>query len=451
MYNEFDKSVNPIPDEREEPIVSDPANEPTAEEPIINEPVIDEPHPQPTYVWNPDGFETDTVNRPIYNECVKKEKKHRSGFRRFMTAALALVFVASLGFGAGVTLSSKSNIKLNLSQHSRPTDNTAITNYIPSSHGTLSVVDIAKKAGPAVVGVINTQRVMTFFGSHAEQQGGGSGIIISEDGYVITNAHVVENSTNLTVVLNAGTKEYPATLVGADAKTDLAVIKIEETNLPTIEIGKSSELEVGEIAVAIGNPLGQEFAGSVTVGYISALNRAVNIQNRQYNLIQTDAAINPGNSGGALLNDHGQLVGINSIKINAGGYEGMGFAIPIDEAMPIIEELISGDGYIKDRPVIGINPREINEQMSQMYDLPVGIYVIEVSPFSAAELAGIRTGDVIIKADGEPVLTVQELNRLRDKHKAGEEMVLDIVRDRANISITVILGEEKPATNVPMR
>ena len=211
-------------------------------------------------------------------------------------------------------------------------------------------MDIAKKAGPAVVGVVSKITTTTYFGLSQEQEGGGSGIIINSDGYIITNQHVINGATTVKVVLNNG-KEYDAKLIGQDRKTDLAVIKIEETNLPTAELGQSSALEVGELAVAIGNPMGLEFAGSVTAGVISALNRTMTVDGRQYTLIQTDAAINPGNSGGALVNKYGQVIGINTVKIGASGYEGMGFAIPIDIAMPIINELLES-GYVKGRPVI---------------------------------------------------------------------------------------------------
>lgn len=409
--------------------------------------------PYPTYVWQPDEYQTngsDYESRPLYSETlVKDEKKKKKGkhtFWRYTAAVIAGMFAGAVIFGGALQYANAGRgITSPITQNPKPTSQA--TQVGNSTDGALSVVDIAAKAGPSVVGIINRQKVTTFFGTQTNEEGGGSGIIITSDGYIVTNAHVVENATSLSVVLNAGSDEYEATLIGMDAKTDLAVIKIEETNLPTAEIGTSSDLQVGELAVAIGNPGGQEFAGSVTAGVISALNRSMNVEGRQYTLIQTDAAINPGNSGGALLNQYGQVIGISSVKISAEGFEGMGFAIPIDSAMPIINELMTGDGYIKGRPVIGITPREITEQMSQVYGLPIGVYVTSVSEFSAAEKAGIKIGDVIVKADGQQVTTIQELNDIRDTHKAGEEMTLDIVRENRTMTVTVTLDEEKPQTN----
>lgn len=307
----------------------------------------------------------------------------------------------------------------------------------------LSVVDIAKKSGSSVVGIVSRKPYTTLFGTRTYAEGTGSGIIATANGYIITNAHVIEGAENISVVLSADTEEHPATVVGVDSKTDLAVIKVDMTNLPAIELGTSSSLEVGELAVAIGNPMGQEFAGSVTVGVISALNRTMNVEGRQYNLIQTDAAINPGNSGGALLNKYGQLIGINSVKIATEGYEGMGFAIPVDEAIPIIDQLMNG-GYVRGRPLIGITPRDITYQMSVAYNLPVGVYITGVSQGSCAQKAGLMVGDVIVKADGVVVTTTDELNNIRDKHKAGQQMTLQIVRGGQYINVTLTLDEDKP-------
>jgi serine protease Do len=309
----------------------------------------------------------------------------------------------------------------------------------------MSVVDIAKKAGPAVVGVISKMQTTTFFGQTQEQEASGSGIIIKADGYIITNQHVIDGASSVSVVLNNG-KEYSAKIIGRDKKTDLGVIKIDENDLPTAELGQSSALEVGELAVAIGNPLGQEFAGSVTAGVVSALNRTMNVDGRQYTLIQTDAAINPGNSGGALVNKYGQVVGINTVKLGASGLEGMGFAIPIDIAMPIINELLES-GYVKGRPVIGVSLREITDQMSKRYNLPVGLYVLEVSEFSGAEKAGIKVADIITKADGQDVKTVDELNKIRDAHKAGDSISMTVIREEKVLNINIVLGEEVPEDN----
>ncbi len=309
----------------------------------------------------------------------------------------------------------------------------------------LTVVEIARKVGPTVVGINTKVAVQNFFGMHT-QDGSGSGIIISSDGYVVTNNHVIEGATEIKILLSDG-KEFEAKLVGGDARTDLAVLKMEGENFPYATLGNSSELQVGELAVAIGNPLGNELAGSVTGGYISALNRSITVDDRKFNLIQTDAAINPGNSGGALVNNYGEVIGINSVKMSASGVEGIGFAIPIDEAKPIIEDLKNG-GYVKGRPVIGIAGRDVTKQDSEYYGIPVGVYVLELTPYSAAEKAGIKTSDVIIEIDGVKIETIDELNQEKEKHKAGDTVTLTVIRGEDTLKIPLTLQEEKPAATV---
>lgn len=310
----------------------------------------------------------------------------------------------------------------------------------------LSVVEIAQKVGPTVVGINTKVQMQSFFGIPTMQDGSGSGIIISADGYVVTNNHVIEGASEITVLLSDG-KEYPAKLIGGDARTDLAVLKIEGQNFPYAILGNSSELQVGELAVAIGNPLGNELAGSVTGGYISALNRSITVDDQRFNLIQTDAAINPGNSGGALVNNYGEVIGINSVKMSASGVEGIGFAIPIDEAKPIIEDLKNG-GYVKGRPVIGIAGRNVTKQDSQYYGIPVGIYVLELTPYSAAEKAGIKTSDVITEIDGVKVETIDELNAEKEKHQAGDRVTLTVIRGEDTLKIKLTLQEDKPTNQV---
>lgn len=256
---------------------------------------------------------------------------------------------------------------------------------------------------------------------------------------------MVENATEVKVILS-NKDEYSAKLVGRDSKTDLAVIKIDATDLPTAVLGNSSGVQVGELAVAIGNPLGQELAGSITIGVISAVNRTINVNGQEFTLLQTDAAINPGNSGGALVNAYGEVIGINSVKMAASGVEGLGFAIPTDIAKPVISDLIE-HGYVQGRPLIGITGRNITADMSRYYRIPEGIYVIETEPFSGAERAGIKPGDVIIKCNGTAVKTVNELNEIRDQHKAGDTITLTISRNGNEMDVPVTLTEDKPAAD----
>lgn len=303
----------------------------------------------------------------------------------------------------------------------------------------LSVPEIVKKAKPSVVGISSR------FGESSV--GTGTGIIMSGDGYIVTNAHVVKNSDktaeSVTVVLS-DKSEYPAEIVGADSRTDLAVVKINTgaVSLPAAEFGDSRILSEGELAVAIGNPLGFELYGSVTSGIISALDRTITVDEYTMTLIQTDAAINPGNSGGPLLNSCGQVIGINSSKIISDSAEGLGFAIPITSAKPIIDELIK-NGFISGRPRIGISGEDISEDVAIYYDLPQGVYVRFVEKNSAADTAGIRLGDIIVSADGKPIKTMQELNAVKDKFKSGEELFVTVYRAGSRIEIKIILGAEE--------
>lgn len=303
----------------------------------------------------------------------------------------------------------------------------------------LTVPEIVKKAKPSVVGISSR------FGESSV--GTGTGIIMSGDGYIVTNAHVVKNSADtaesVTVVLS-DKSEYPAEIVGADSRTDLAVIKINTgaAKLPAAEFGDSSVLSEGELAVAIGNPLGFELYGSVTSGIISALDRTITVDEYTMTLIQTDAAINPGNSGGPLLNSCGQVIGINSSKIISDSAEGLGFAIPITSAKPIIDELMK-NGFISGRPRIGISGEDISEDVAIYYDLPQGVYVRFVEKNSAADTAGIRPGDIIVSADGKPIKTMQELNAVKDKFKSGEELAVTVYRAKSRIEIKIILGAEE--------
>jgi len=385
---------------------------------------------------------------PVNHSQPVKEKK-KGNFARFMSIFMAFVLGSGLTFAASLTYM-KEAVKEEVAKISydngisKPsqTPSEAATPIAYDNRKMLSVVEIAKNVGPTVVGIISRVERQTFFGIPQIAEGSGSGIIITGDGYIITNNHVVEGAKELKVILNNG-KEHTATLIGTDPRTDLAVIKIDVTSIQYATLGDSHELAVGELAVAIGNPLGNELAGSVTVGVISALNRSITVEDKKLNLIQTDAAINPGNSGGALVNSYGEVIGINTVKMSATGVEGIGFAIPINEAKPIAEDLMK-NGYVKGRPIIGIGGRNVTEQDSQNYEIPVGIYVSEVSPYSSAERAGIKYGDVIIKINGISIKTIEELNQEKEKFKAGDTVSITYVRDGAENTVQMLLQEEKP-------
>ena len=341
----------------------------------------------------------------------------------------------------------------NIKGETKQEDNKPVQNLAKEQkeqvYSTPEVVDMV---GPAVVGVINkttyNDPFAYYYGYHQDgevEQGSGSGVIISDDGYIVTNNHVIEGATEIKVILNAG-EEYTAKLIGKDSRTDLAVLKIDAKNLVYAKLGNSSDLRVGETAIAIGNPLGQEFAGTTTQGIISGLNRSITIDNKTLNLIQTDAAINPGNSGGALCNDRGEVIGINTAKISSSQYEGIGFSIPIDDAKPIIEDLIS-NGYVTGRPVIGIAGRAVTEQDANAYNLKVGIYVASMTADSPADMAGIKIGDIIFECEGQKVETVDDLNEIKNKHKVGDTITMKVYRQGETKDIKIVLGEEAPGAN----
>lgn len=314
----------------------------------------------------------------------------------------------------------------------------------------MSVPDIVKKVKPSVVGVSSEFVIDSGFSYLSGTSiGTGTGIVMSEDGYIITNAHVVVTSEygtkitakKVTVVLS-DQSEHEAEIIGADTKTDLAVLKIdtEGVDLVPAEFGNSDELEEGELAVAIGNPLGFELYGSTTCGIISALNRTITTDNDSLSLIQTDAAINPGNSGGPLINSFGQVIGINSNKIVSSQVEGIGFAIPINEAKPIIDDLIN-KGYVTGRPLIGITGEDINQRTARYYDIPEGIMVRFIEPGSAADEAGAKLGDIIVGIEGTAVKTMDELNDIKDKYSAGDTVTITVYRDGSELDLELTLGE----------
>lgn len=310
---------------------------------------------------------------------------------------------------------------------------------------------IANKVGPSVVGIkVVCNTVNTVLKKTVTDEFQGSGIIITDDGYIVTNYHVVseadirnENAKNneLTVFLPDG-EEIEAKYIGGDSSKDIAVIKVNKNNLNSAVLGDSANLKVGEIAVAIGNPLGIEFAGSVTGGYISALNRTIELDSDMFNLIQTDAAINPGNSGGALVNSMGEVIGINTAKVAISGVEGLGFAIPINDVKPIVLDLIEY-GYIKGKAFIGVIGRDITEEMSLWYEMPAGVYVLSVNEGFAASIAGIQKGDIIIELAGEKITSMKELDTIKNKYKAGDKISIKFIRNDKKYEKNLVLSEDK--------
>lgn len=319
-------------------------------------------------------------------------------------------------------------------------------------------VAVAQKVLPSIVGIKVEYSVSTIFSrSTSTATAEGSGVIISKDGYILTNNHVISSSSSssssssyysvgeaskITVSLYNDDTEYEAKVIGTDSQTDLAVIKINKSDLTAAELGNSDTVQVGEWCMAIGNPLGMQ--SSVTTGTVSALNRNItDSDGKTYTLIQTDTAINEGNSGGALVNSNGQVIGINTLKASGTGVEGLGFAIPINSTKSIYSDLIQ---YNKvKRPYIGFTGSNITEttiKQNPTAKLVVGAYVRSIEDYSPAEKAGLKVGDIIIKADGQEIKTMNELNEIKNKHKIGDTITLTINRDGTEKELTVTLAEQ---------
>lgn len=298
----------------------------------------------------------------------------------------------------------------------------------------LPLPEIVKKVSPSVVGVSTILNGGT---------ASGTGFIISEDGYIVTNYHVIEGAQAVSVSLlqSEDGEEIPAEIIGGDEQTDIAVLKIDKTDCVPVTLGKSSELIVGELAITIGNPLGSELSGTVTAGIISALNRKLTIEGREMNLIQTDASINSGNSGGPLINSYGQVVGITSAKVATAYGEGLGFAIPIDEALPIISDLIE-HGYVKGRPIVGITGETISDIYAQYYDIPRGFIVREVVKNGPADKAGVQVGDIVIGIEGTLIENMDEFNEIKKNYKAGDTITISVYRNEKIVDLEITLAED---------
>lgn len=302
------------------------------------------------------------------------------------------------------------------------------------------VIQIAQKVGPSVVGISNRISVSSFFSSQRVETGSGSGVVLTPDGYIVTNYHVVRNADQVLVTLPNG-KQVPAKIIGVDQRTDLAVVKVEEKGLQAAVFGNSDNIRVGELAVAIGNPLGEELASTVTAGVISALNRTVDIEEKQFRLIQTDAAVNPGNSGGALVNSRGEVIGINSVKIVDVNVEGLNFAIPSNTVKPITDSIIKYGKVV--RPWIGVIGGDVNQALANRYGLAVdkGVFISELPAGGPAAKAGLEKGDVIVSLNKKAVADFGDLRDIIEKLKIGDAVEVVVMRGSAKKVLTVTLGE----------
>lgn len=412
--NEENMSTNPIveDDEQEAIEVMDESffQEQVKEEPIeevVEEKVVEE------------SVETPVVEAPK-QEKVSFVKKHQKG--------LLLVGCFSLGL-AGSLLGSLISGDFSSNKQSVMYQSVEMENVETSD-----VKAVAKKCSPSVVEIM-TESVSTHsFFSNAISSGAGSGVILTKDGYIVTNHHVIDGANKVKVTTSDG-KTYDAKLIGTDQSSDLAVIKIEAENLTPAVQGQSSSLEVGDSAIAIGNPLG-ELGGTVTNGIISALDREITIDNQTMHLLQTNAAINPGNSGGGLFNAKGELIGVVNAKSSGENVEGLGFAIPIDRAKPIIENLME-NGYVKDRASLGVS---ISASQNP-FDQSESVYITEVLKGGAAEKGGLKAGDQILKIDDVEIESSSQVKEIITSHKAGEKVTITILRSHEIKEFEITLQE----------
>ncbi len=403
------------------------------------------------------SFNNNSNNNFSNNSFTPKKKKESSFsfgkniFIPFISGLAGTILCISLAFGSpvirGKLLNSSSNISTP-TQQVEPSIQNPTASAINLADYSNTSIKVASDVLPSIVGISVKYNVTTFFGT-TEAEATGSGIIISEDGYIVTNNHVIasENSssyysileaTGISVTLYGEKTEYPATIVGSDAYTDLAVLKIDCEGLVPATLGDSDSVQVGEFAMAIGNPLGM--TSTVTTGIVSALNREIESDDGTvYVTIQTDAAINSGNSGGALVNADGKVIGINTLKLGGEGVEGMGFAIPINSAKSVIDQLI--EFQTVKRPALGITATAITEDQSKRYNVPVGVYVESVEKDSSADEAGLKVGDIITELNGKAVTNVTELNREKNNYKIGDEITLKVYtsksKDYKDIKLTL--------------
>ncbi len=409
------------------------------------------PQGQPAYRDPQPMYQTTGMNLPPEGEAKPPKKENR--WARRAGAAVALVAVcAGAGFGGGylggvAARGASSPVVYEQPKEGDSTTTGSVGNDTGSTNGlsadALSISQIASIVSPSVVEV-TTETISTnpFFPQYV-QDGAGSGVIISEDGYIITNAHVISGASQIKVRTSDKT-EYEAELIGSDSKSDIAVLKIEATGLTPAVVGNSDNLVVGEFTLAVGNPMGT-LGGTVTNGIISALNRDITVQGQTMNLLQTNAAVSPGNSGGGLFNEKGELIGIVNAKSAEEGAEGLGFAIPVNTAMEVAQSLID-NGYVTGRPALGIQVLAVSDwQMMVQYGVSQpGVYIIDVTEGSCADKAGLKAGDLFVSIDGNSVTGTVDVTSALDSHAVGDTLEIQVAREGKVVQVSVVLEEQSP-------
>ena len=423
-----------------------------------------DPQPEPETAYtapqtdNGAGGATPPVHPVQPQDAQPPKKKKKFNGKRVARSAVALVLAAAMGFAGGFVGAKFGGSGKVVIQQVAPSStadsasgsDSSIT-AASSSGSSLTTEQVADLVSPSVV-VITTEQVVysqwSWYGQNQVESGAGSGVIISSDGYILTCAHVVDGASTITVTI--GDKDYTATLVGEDTTSDIAVIKIDADGLTPATVGNSDSLKVGQSVMAVGNPLG-ELGGTVTGGMISALNRSVTIQGTNstntMSLIQMDASVSPGNSGGGLFNMNGELVGIVNAKSSSSDAEGLGFAIPINDAIKVAQELLE-NGYVTGRPYLGITYLAVTDaQTAQQLGVNAyGVYIVDVTKGGPADQAGLKAGDRIVSVDGSEIAAKDDLGTLMQNHSAGDTLSITVARDGQMQTVNVTLGE-KTASN----
>ena len=370
-------------------------------------------------------------------------RKKRGIGKKVLAGVLALVLVAAVSFGggfAGYLVASKNGGQTVMYQAASGGSATSTS----STGGSLS--DVASAVTPSVV-VVTTEQIVTdnyFWGGQQVLSGAGSGVILTTDGYIVTNYHVVEGAQQITVTLHDDST-YTATVVGSDQQSDIALLKIDATGLTPAVLGDSDNVQVGEVVIAVGNPMGT-LGGTVTDGIVSALNRDISVEGNQMTLMQTSAAISPGNSGGGLFNTNGELIGIVNAKYSDEDAEGLGFAIPVNTMKTVVQDLLE-NGYVTGRPALGITVITVGDvQTAMQYGVSsLGVYVNSVDEGSGAEAAGMKAGDRIVSIGTQLVESTDDVTNALKSYNVGDVVEVQVDRGRELITLQVTLGEKTGA------
>lgn len=370
-------------------------------------------------------------------------RKKRGIGKKVLAGVLALVLVAAVSFGggfAGYLVASKNGGQTVMYQAASGGSATSTS----STGGSLS--DVASAVTPSVV-VVTTEQIVTdnyFWGGQQVLSGAGSGVILTTDGYIVTNYHVVEDARQITVTLHDDST-YTATVVGSDQQSDIALLKIDATGLTPAVLGDSDSVQVGEVVIAVGNPMGT-LGGTVTDGIVSALNRDISVEGNEMTLMQTSAAISPGNSGGGLFNTNGELIGIVNAKYSDEDAEGLGFAIPVNTMKTVVQDLLE-NGYVTGRPALGITVITVGDvQTAMQYGVSsLGVYVNSVDEGSGAEAAGMKAGDRIVSIGTQLVESTDDVTNALKAYNVGDVVEVQVDRGRELITLQVTLGEKTGA------